>query len=274
MDPSEINTQSPNTQLGTEVDFSKVPYNCVDLNKYCSTLNIEYCYSHEVVKVPGIAVVVYIKSLDEEAQERFYKLNEVLQKIESSVLLDGKAISLYDADVNYFIYCGLYPLKKDILVPLPEELSLNDKKRLNFDITIKVRTVPTQTWSIGMEIEENTETVDEHANYHDNPSAKRSKERKIGFIIEKVFLWRRLYKGFKDESGKDIQYTLEDAAKVVGISKKSLDDYLIQLRIGKSNGFDFNGHKNDKVGVLRDFVRKKREGESTRHNHSQLDVNE
>jgi len=41
----------------------------------------------------------------------------------------------------------------------------------------------------------------------------------------------------------------------VGISKKSLDDYLLQIRFGKILGFDFVKHKNANIGVLRKFVR-------------------
>jgi hypothetical protein len=52
------------------------------------------------------------------------------------------------------------------------------------------------------------------------------------------------------------RYSLEEAANKVGISKKSLDDYLLQIRFGRKYGFNFNEHKNDKVGVLRDYVRK------------------
>jgi len=46
---------------------------------------------------------------------------------------------------------------------------------------------------------------------------------------------------------------LEEAAKKVGISKKSLDDYFLQLKNGKLNGFNFNEHKNDKIGILRNW---------------------
>ena len=115
-------------------------------------------------------------------------------------------------------------------------------------------------------LEEIVENVDEkNQNVHIKENSKRSKERKIGFIIEKVYLWRKLYNGFQDEKGNLVKLTLEEAAEKVGISKKSLDDYLIQLRqkyilnflrIGKTNGFIFNDHKNDKVGVLRAFVKK------------------
>lgn len=79
--------------------------------------------------------------------------------------------------------------------------------------------------------EENTDNIDEsNQNMFINVKSKRSKERKIGYIIEKVYLWRKLYNGFEDEKGNLVKLTLEEAAEKVGISKKSLDDYLIQLR--------------------------------------------
>ena len=56
--------------------------------------------------------------------------------------------------------------------------------------------------------------------------------------------------------GNLVRYSLEDAATKVNVSKKSLDDYLLQLRFGKKYNFDFQKHKNDKVGTLRAFVKK------------------
>lgn len=41
----------------------------------------------------------------------------------------------------------------------------------------------------------------------------------------------------------------------VGISKKSLDDYLLQLKFGRKLGFDFEKYKDERVGVLRKFVK-------------------
>lgn len=87
------------------------------------------------------------------------------------------------------------------------------------------------------------------------PHQKRTKERTIQDIIEKVSLWRKLYNGVQDPEGNLLRYSLEDAASKVGVSKKSLDDYLLQLRFGKKFGFDFQKHKDDKVGVLRSFVK-------------------
>jgi len=93
----------------------------------------------------------------------------------------------------------------------------------------------------------------------------RFKERKINKVIEKVAIWRRLYTGYHDEEGRLLNMTLEKAAEKVEISKKTLDDYLLQIRqalapltkrSGKKYGFDFNNHLNDKIGILRDFVKK------------------
>ena len=65
-----------------------------------------------------------------------------------------------------------------------------------------------------------------------------------------------MYNGVPDKDNKLIRYTLEDAAQKVQVSKKSLDDYLLQLRFGKKFNFDFQKHKDDKVGVLRSYVKK------------------
>ena len=86
--------------------------------------------------------------------------------------------------------------------------------------------------------------------------SRRTKERKICDIVESVTLWRKLYNGISDNKGHLLRYSLDDAAKKVGVSKKSLDDYLLQIRLGKKYKFDFEKHKDDRVGVLRKFVKK------------------
>ena len=52
--------------------------------------------------------------------------------------------------------------------------------------------------------------------------SRREKERKIGEVVIKVSAWRRLY--------NEHRVTLEVAAEKIGISKKSLDDYFLQLK--------------------------------------------
>jgi hypothetical protein len=59
----------------------------------------------------------------------------------------------------------------------------------------------------------------------------------------------------------------------VKISKKSLDDYLFQVRFGHKYRFNFNEHYNDKVGVLRDFVRNKKKQDKEELKHRKLEKN-
>ena len=99
---------------------------------------------------------------------------------------------------------------------------------------------------------------------------KRTKERTITEIIEKVSTWRKLYNGVmipnKETNQVNLQrWSLEDAAKKVKVSKKSLDDYLLQLRFGKKFGFDFEKNRDSKVVVLRSFVKKQKELRGSRY---------
>ena len=65
--------------------------------------------------------------------------------------------------------------------------------------------------------------------------------------------------GPKDKKQLTLQrWSLQDSADKVQVSKKSLDDYLLQLRFGRKFGFDFETHKDSKVGVLRAFVKNKK----------------
>lgn len=46
---------------------------------------------------------------------------------------------------------------------------------------------------------------------------------------------------------------LNDAAELLGVPRKTLDDYHGQIKMGTEMEFDFDEHKNDKIGVLRKF---------------------
>lgn len=70
--------------------------------------------------------------------------------------------------------------------------------------------------------------------------------------------WRKHYHGTTVDGNLQPKLSLDQAAQEVKISKKSLDDYLFQIRFGHKFKFNFNEHYNDKVGVLRDFVRSKK----------------
>ncbi len=83
------------------------------------------------------------------------------------------------------------------------------------------------------------------------PCEKRIKERDIEFVREKVTEWRKIH----EESNNKMN--LDQAAKMVEISRKTLDDYSLQLRRADEMGFDFKQNKGEKMGVLRKYVKEK-----------------
>jgi hypothetical protein len=95
---------------------------------------------------------------------------------------------------------------------------------------------------------------------HDSSAERRegrSKERSIAETIELVKRWRELH--LHGLNALRRRLNLQDAAKLVGVSKKSLDDYYCQLRLGEFYGFDFATHLHERMGVLRNFVKENKE---------------
>lgn len=219
-----------------------------------SNIIVEFAYSENKKEIKDIN----IKCKKDSKNSKLYQFNlsPIINEVVERNNIKNCAISYFEDELNTYIYCGKYPIKHSIEVQLNE----NNISTNSINIKLKLRNVINKLNLMRMElIEENHDKIDEkHQNTNINENCRRSKERKIGFIIEKVYLWRKLYNGITDENGVKIQLTLDEAAEKVGIAKKSLDDYLIQLRIGKRNGFNFNEHRNEKVGVLRSFVKKQK----------------
>lgn len=90
-------------------------------------------------------------------------------------------------------------------------------------------------------------------------------------MLQYVKQWREIHGKGDPGNGK---VSLQDAAKIVGISKKSLDDYFCQLRLAEEYGFDFGGNMEERIGVMRAFVKKFRgkgvEGEESKAKHERL----
>lgn len=45
------------------------------------------------------------------------------------------------------------------------------------------------------------------------------------------------------------------AAKAIGMSKKTLEDYCLQIRKAEMRGFSLENHIDEKMGILRKFNR-------------------
>ena len=218
----------------------------------CS-ISVSYSYSPVTFNT-----IIYIKPID----ETHILLNDILEGLSKSISLNNFSISYceFDNETNIYVYIGKYPLDKNYLIGYDSQSLVNNNIATN--IRIKLRQIVSKEFPLKQElVEDDIENIeDKKINNYINHKSKRAKERKIGYIIKKVFMWKTLYNGIysTDENGNKIKikYTLEQAAAKAGISKKSLDDYLIQLRIGKFFNFNFTEHKNDKVGILRAFVKK------------------
>lgn len=97
-------------------------------------------------------------------------------------------------------------------------------------------------------------SASEDTDSEQRPKRERNRERTILEVILSVKRWRSLHMGRK----QGCKVSLVDAANMVGISKKSLDDYFCQLRLGEKYGFDFKSNLHNKIGELRAFVKSHR----------------
>lgn len=185
---------------------------------------------HEEREAVGPIPVTY----DENGNVKLNPLIETLKKMGHAV--GNSMVSYFSEAKQVYVYAGNHPFG-DESIP-------NDD--LAEEIKLKVR--PKAKSIFGDFLLGNT-------NASISKGSRRTKERKIGDVIKKVSEWRKLYNGTEVE-GQIVKKSLEEAAKLVGISKKSLDDYLLQLRNGRKYGFNFNEHKDDKIGILRAFNRK------------------
>lgn len=190
--------------------------------------------------------------------------------------ITGSMISIYNYIVDDYVFYGNDPIAQNITLGVKSlDLKRFKMKIINYVDEKMLKDVPglyiksniannnndscfeEDTLSDG---EEEVSNIDDKSQTDNqgNKKEKRNKERKIGFIIEKVNAWRKLYNGFYDEHNEHTKYSLDKAADIIKVSKKSLDDYLLQLRLGRKYGFDFNKNKNERVGKLRSYVKLKK----------------
>lgn len=66
---------------------------------------------------------------------------------------------------------------------------------------------------------------------------RRVSSRTIREVLEKVSEWREI-------NQKNPKITLDEAAKIMKIPKKTLDDYYMQIKIASDHHFDFQTNLN------------------------------
>ena len=227
--------------------------------------NSEKCYkiSVPIQKDNNNKSLINLKNIVIKLSKNINKINNYSICYYSNLLNSYLYLGKFNMENNNF-YTFNNKINNDFIIEYDSTQYLKLKFR---EILKKENLIHTNLIDEEENLENNNNIIKE--NYNNlNIKSKRAKERKIGEIIKKVYLWRKLNLGFYDKKlNKEIKYSLEDGAMKLGISKKSLDDYLIQLRLGKFYGFNFNEHINDKVGVLRAFVKKNRAIENLNFNN-------
>ena len=240
---------------------------------FCNTIKLKviltYSYQKDYFEFNFPIKIFYNKERDKFQ----FLFNDIIDLIYSyandkSIFLNENYLISYSTnnlDDNTFYFISKFPLD--------ENIKYNIDVPLDGIIYIKLRKKISKIKSLRYEIfeDENEEEIDEaeekdknQESFEDNKNkkkdCKRSKEKRIGFIVKKVFEWKGLRKLSKRKM------SLQEAAQNVNMSKKTLDEYYNQIKEGKKFGFDFNRYKRDKVNVLRGFVKKKKEGEKKEDN--------
>jgi hypothetical protein len=110
--------------------------------------------------------------------------------------IENSFVSYYSADFQVQINCGPEPISQAVALSI-SDLEQNEQNeyilKLIFSKGIKGDFYDTEQQQMNQSSEYRGELSKQELN------AQRNKERSIGFIIEKVSQWRKLYNGFYDE---------------------------------------------------------------------------
>ena len=178
-----------------------------------------------------------------------YFTNDENKNIDIGINLDEEN----EEDIRPYYFIGNFPLDKNInyFVNIPTDgvLYLKLRKRISKIKSLRYDIFEEENEEEGEDAwEDKKGKGNVELNY--NTKSKRANEKKIGYIIKKVFYW----KGYRKYTNNKM--SLIEAAEHVGLSKKTLDEYFNQIKEGTKYNFDFNKHKKDKVNILRGYVKK------------------
>ncbi len=217
--------------------------NKININKNIQDINNQNSFLEEEI-IPNLEINM--------TSDKKIFMKDIISKLKYlGYPTTGALFSVYIKSAEEYVYLGSDPIDPNLFL---------DESLVDFE-NLKIKLV---SYLEDKLIKKTEKQLFDKKDNNKNQKDKRIKERKIEFIVEKVNAWRRLYNGFYNEKGEYTRYSLEQAAKMVGISKKSLDDYLLQLRLGRKYGFNFNQNKTKKVGVLRAFVKKHRANQNNK----------
>ena len=181
---------------------------------------------------------------------------------DSTDIIDNNIIKIY----NYLceINSEFFTNKKDMYYTIPKNniiyLKLRQKIKRENSLNPLAFEENENKFSTKLSKSINLDEEEDEKNKKDKKKSGRDKEKTIEYAIIKVFTWEKI----REKGGNKI--TLEEAAKSIGMAKKTLDDYKKQIKIGKDNNFNFNKYYKCKMNVLKDFNEKKLEEQKLKQN--------
>jgi len=167
---------------------------------------------------------------------------------------EGVRIQFYSDAFECFVNCGYEPVPQSCLVKQADLLN----NLLHLEVEIEALDHEASNTSFKSTISSAiTNPESKMVEQKSEKSPEGLKDNTIGSVVEIVKKWRELYGGYIIPEGRKIKYTLDKAAEILGIQKKTLDDYLQQIKKAATYGFDFEQHKDKQIGYLRNFVKSK-----------------
>ena len=181
---------------------------------------------------------------------------------DSTDIIDNNIIKIYNylCEINSEFFIN----KKDMYYTIPKNniiyLKLRQKIKRENSLNPLAFEENENKFSTKLSKSINLDEEEDEKNKKDKKKSGRDKEKTIEYAIIKVFTWEKI----REKGGNKI--TLEEAAKSIGMAKKTLDDYKKQIKIGKDNNFNFNKYYKCKMNVLKDFNEKKLEEQKLKQN--------
>lgn len=199
----------------------------------CSSQKFQFCINDIIDRIYHHYSKINIKILIDENYVISYYINTT----------DEKTKSLND---RIYFSLGPFPLYQDeyhyLDIPIDNTVYLKFRQIINKEMHLRYDLYDQEN-----ELENNEKR--KSGLVINNIDSKRAKEKTIDYIIRKVFEWNEYRNETKNKMSKI------EAAYIVGLSKKTLDEYLFQIKEGHEHGFNFNKFKFYKVNTLRGYVK-------------------
>jgi len=183
---------------------------------------------------------IYYK--DKNNQNSYYiKVNDLKkQLIKKAYPIKTSKLYLYigNNDINEYVY-----INNDKEIIDSSMLSPDNKIKLKLKSYIDKKLIKDTFFLLKKhfsELSEKKYNSENAPNPNINNIEFNKRTRKIGEIVKKVYAQRMLFNGYYNEEGTKVKYDLENASQKIWIPKKTLDDYLKQIREAREHGFDFN----------------------------------